>query len=206
MAEASAENGPVRESPLRTSTLLEQLKRDLPESRVSLGWLFDYARIRSPETLILILAIIGVVPGIATPIGILLVLFAMALVFEYELRALPAFVATRGISSSRLISAIERTMPYLKWSETFVRRQDMALAAALRPFATAAILLLSCTLLVPLPFANVLPALAIGFIAFASLEADGLLLSFSLATAALSFAVSAATIWATLGVAGSLWD
>lgn len=205
MAEISAENGPGARSSHRASKLLEQLKCDLPESRVSLGWLFDYARIRSPETLILILAIIGVIPGIATPIGILLVLFATALVFEYELRALPAFVATRGVSSSHLVRAIERTMPYLKWSETFVRRPDSALAANLRPFATATILLLSCTLLVPVPFANVLPSLAIGFIAFASLEADALLLSFSLATAALSFAISLATIWAGLGVAGSLW-
>jgi hypothetical protein len=204
MTDVSADSGSNARKPYRGSTLLEQLKRDLPETRVSLGWLFDYARLRSPETLILILAVIGVIPGIATPVGFLLVLLALALVFEYELRALPSFVAARGLSSSHLVRAIERAVPYLKWSETFVRRQDTALAATLRPFATAAILFLSCTLLVPLPFSNVLPSLAIAFIAFASLEADGLLLCFSLVTAALSLAITSATIWASIRAAGGL--
>jgi hypothetical protein len=205
MADLSADCGLNARTPYRASILLEQLKDDLPESRVSLGWLFEYARLKSPETLILILAAVGVIPGIATLVGILLVFLAPALVFEYELRALPPFVAARGLSSSHLVRMIERALPYLKWSETFVRRQDTALAAILRPFAMAAIFLLSCTLLVPLPLSNVLPSLAIGFVAFASLEADALLLSFSLATAALSLAITSATIWASIGLAGSLW-
>jgi hypothetical protein len=206
MAEVSADDGSNARYPWRASTLLEQLKCDLPDTRVSLGWIFDYARFRSPETLILILAVIGVIPGIATPVGLLLVLLAFALALERELRALPSFVASRGLSSSHLACAIERAVPCLKWSEKFARRQDTALAAILRPFATTAILLLSCTLLVPLPFSNVLPSLAIGFIAFASLEADGLLLSVSLATAALSLAITSATIWASIRLAGGLWS
>ncbi len=205
MADVSADNGSNARNACRASTLLEQLKYDLPETRVSLGWLFDYARIRSPETPILILAVIGVIPGIATPVGILLVLLAPMLVLKYDLHELPACIAARGLSSSHLVRAIERAVPFLKWSEKFACRQDVALAATLRPFATAAILLLSCTLLVPLPLSNVPPSLAIGFIAFALLETDGLLLSFSLATAALSLAITSATIWASIGVAGSLW-
>lgn len=206
MADVHAGCGSGGRKPCRASTLLEQLKSDLPETRVSLGWLFDYARFRSPETLILILAVIGVIPGVATPVGFLLMLLALALVFEYELRALPSFVAARGLSSSHLVRAIERAVPYLRWSETLVRHRDTALAETLRPIATAVILLLSCTLLVPLPFSNVLPSLAIGFIAFASLEADGLLLSCALATAALSLVVTSVTIWASIRLAGSLWS
>jgi hypothetical protein len=100
---------------------------------------------------------------------------------------------------------IEKTVPFFKWSERLARRHDGAIAEALRPFTKTAILLLSCTLLVPLPFSNVVPSLAIGFIAFATLEGDCVLLPFSLVAGALSLAITMVTIWASIGVAGSLF-
>jgi hypothetical protein len=114
-------------------------------------------------------------------------------------------MAARGFSSSHLVQVIEKTVPFFKWSEKLACRYDAAVAEAFRPFAKTVILLLSCTLLVPLPFSNVVPSLTIGFIAFATLEGDCILLPFSLAAGALSLAITTVTIWASIGVAGSLF-
>jgi hypothetical protein len=185
-----------------TSALLEQLKHDVPGNRVTFGWLFDYLSAQSPEALILFLALIGVLPGVSLLVGLLLALLSLAMLRARRDRVLPSFIAAQRFSSSSLVHAIDRTVPLFRWSERYVRPRDRALAVQLRPFAAVAILCLSVTLLVPLPLSNVIPSLVIGFIAFASIESDGLLLSVSIAMALVSLAITSATIWVTLGVAG----
>jgi hypothetical protein len=202
-AEALNIAAPARRVP--TSVLLEQLKHDVPETRVTLGWLLDYLRARSPEVLILFLALVGVLPGVSLAVGILLALLAFATLSANTYRALPAFIASQRLPSQHLVHAIEWTVPLFQWGERFIRPRDALLAERLRPIAWLAILMLSLTMLVPLPLANVIPSLAIGLIAFASIEADGLLLSVSIGAALVSLVISAATIWATLGAAEWVW-
>jgi len=183
------------------SALLENLKRDVPDEHVTLGWLFDYVRARSPESLILFLAVLAVVPGVATPVGIALLALAVAAAANLQRPALPGFVAATRLSSSSLLRAIERAAPLFRRCEQLTRRRDLMLGGLLRPLAAGAILLLSVTLLVPLPLSNVVPALAIGFIAFAILEADEVLLAISLLAAVLSLTFTSAAVWAALGTA-----
>jgi hypothetical protein len=199
-------DAPTKARRLPTSALLEQLKRDVPASRVTFGWLIDYLRARSPEVLILFLALVGVLPGVSLPVGILLALLAIAMMSAKTQRVLPAFIASRRLPSVHVISAIERSVPWFRWSERFIRPREARLTDLLRPFAGFAILLLSLTLLVPLPLSNVIPSLAIGLIALACIEDDGLLLTISMMTALLSLAITSAAIWATLGAAAWLWS
>ena len=202
---AGRSNAPDAAARLQTTALLEQLKQDVPQERVSFGWIVSYLRARSPETLVVFLALLGTIPGICVPAGILLALFAVAMMSANMHRAVPGFIASRELQSVQLIKAIERSMPVIEWGERFVRPREVMLAEGLRPFAGPAILLLSLTLFVPLPLSNVIPSLAIALIAFASIQADGLLLLLALITAVLSLAISAAAIWATIGVAAWAW-
>ena len=59
-------------------------------------------------------------------------------------------------------------------------------------------LLLGATLLAPIPFSHVIPALVVMLLAFAFLEEDGVLLYLALAAAVLSLAVTAAAVWGTI--------
>jgi len=61
-------------------------------------------------------------------------------------------------------------------------------------------MLLALSALSPIPFASILPNLAIMLIAFALLEKDGLVLLLAMAFALVSLAVTAATIWAGIVV------
>lgn len=188
------------------SELLVQLAQDVPENGVSFGWLADYLLARSPEVLILALALIGTLPGISAPVGIVLAILSLPMISTFSAQSLPRFIAVRRLSSLHLVHTIERTVPLVRWSEKFVRRRDGLPALSLRPVAGLAILALSLTMLVPLPFSNVIPSLAIGFIAFALIEADGLLLFLGFAVAVVSLAITTAALWATFGVfASGLW-
>jgi hypothetical protein len=51
------------------------------------------------------------------------------------------------------------------------------------------------TLLAPIPFSQIIPALVIMLLAFAFLEEDGVLLCLALAAAAVSLSISAAAVW-----------
>jgi hypothetical protein len=188
------------------SALLEQLKHDVPDNRVTFGWLIDYLRARSPEVLILFLALIGVLPGISLPVGILIAILSLALMSTAPGRVLPAFIASQRLPSARLVHAIERSMPLFQWGERYIRPRDAALAELLRPAAGLAILLLSLTMLVPLPLSNVIPSLSIGLIALACIEADGLMLTISMFASVLSLAITAAAVWATLDAAAWMWS
>ena len=53
-------------------------------------------------------------------------------------------------------------------------------------------------MLAPIPLGHVPPALATMLLAFTLLEEDGLLLSLALAAAAVSIAITAATVWGTV--------
>ena len=206
MAEITAGlNAPEAARRLPVSALLEQLRQDVPESRVTFGWLTDYLRAHSPEVPILFLSLVGVVPGIALAVAVLLALLGLAMMFERAGRPLPAFIASQHLPSAHLVNAIDRTVPLFQWCERFTRTRERSLADYMRPLAGAAVVLLSATMLVPLPFTNVIPSLAIGFIAFASIEADGLLFSAAIAAALVSLAISAATIWALVGAASWVW-
>jgi hypothetical protein len=206
MAEITAGlNAPEAARRLPVSALLEQLRQDVPESRVTFGWLTDYLRAHSPEVPILFLSLVGVVPGIALAVAVLLALLGLAMMFERAGRPLPAFIASQHLPSAHLVNAIDRTVPLFQWCERFTRTRERSLADHMRPIAGAAVVLLSATMLVPLPFTNVIPSLAIGFIAFASIEADSLLFSAAIAAALVSLAISAATIWALVGAASWVW-
>lgn len=191
---------------IRTSALLEQLKRDVPENGATFGWLIDYLRARSPEVIVLFLAMVGVLPGVSLPVGVLLALFAVAMLWPKWHRALPPLLSSWRVPSPRLIRAIDRMAPLFRWGERIIRPRDTQLADSLRPIAAVAVLSLSLTLLIPVPLSNVIPSLAIALIAFASVEKDGLLLAVSLVTALVSLAVTGAMIWAAFDAALRIWS
>ena len=66
------------------------------------------------------------------------------------------------------------------------------------------VLLLAGTIIWPFPFSHIIPTLVAMLVSFAYLEEDGVLLCISLAAALASFAITAATVWATVRATGLL--
>ncbi len=181
-----------------TSVVLEELLREAPADRVSLAWIVGELRERSFGVVMLLLALVGLVPGIASVAGLLLALPAFQMLRARAAPELPAFLGRRRVPTRRLAALIRRLVPALRWLERLVRPRWTLPFEATKRVVGLVILLLSATLLAPIPFSQVIPSLAIMLLAVAFLEEDGLLLCVALVGALASLAVTAATIWGAI--------
>lgn len=183
-----------------TSTLLGGLLRDAPSERVTLDWLLANLGERSYGIVLLFLGLIGLVPGVSILSGLLMLLPAMQMILSRPAPDLPDFVGARAISVSKIDWLLRRLTPTLAWLERFsYPRWQTRFHGGTRSVGLM-VMLLALSALSPIPFAAILPNLAIMLIAFALLEKDGLVLLLATFFAAVSLIVTAATIWASIVV------
>lgn len=181
-----------------TSLVLSDLLKEAPTDHVTLGWVMDRLHERSFGLVMLLLALIALVPGLSTFIGVLLTLPAAQMILARHSPVLPRFVAQRPVQTRRLAHLIARITPLLRRMEKLIRPRWPTPFEATKRVVGAIILLLSVTLVAPIPFSHVLPASVIMLIALAYLEEDGVMLCIALAIAVVSLAITAATVWATV--------
>jgi hypothetical protein len=99
---------------------------------------------------------------------------------------------------------VQRCLPGLRYIETVIHPRWHTLLGPAKPIVGIVIALLSLTLVVsPIPFSNVVPALAVALISLAYLEEDGALLVVALLATVIALAVATMTVWET--VVGAKW-
>lgn len=185
-----------------TSVILQELLRDAPDD-VTLEWIIANLRERSFGIVMLLIALLGLVPGLSPFVDLLLAIPAVQMIFARREPILPRRLAARRISKAG------RTHPGARDPRTRVDGTPGA-AALGAPFETTkrvvgfVILLLGATLLAPVPFSHIIPVLVIVLLAFAFLEEDGVLLCIALVAAMASLAITAAAIWGTVEVT-AIW-
>ena len=183
-----------------TSVILDKLARDAPPSEVTLGWILGNLRERSFGIVMLLVGLVGLLPGVSTFAGMLLAVPAIQLMLGRDEPILPARVVNRRFSTQRLTRLIARVTPGLRLIERAVRPRLRVPVGPRKRVVGLLTLLLGGTLLIPVPFSHLLPIAAIVLLAFAFLEEDGLILTIAVAVALLSLAVSAAALWAAIEV------
>ncbi len=189
-----------------TSAALARLLENVPEDRVSLSWLMGTLEERSFGFFMLIVALIGLVPGIATLATLLLPFLAVQMLLGREGLTLPRFLANKSLSSHRFSAGIARLVPLFVRVEVFVRPRWWSPFERTRPVIGGVVLILGLTTLAPFPFYQI-PTFAIALIAFACLEEDGILLCIAMLVALFSLAFSAASLVAAIkaiGIIGKL--
>jgi len=112
-----------------------------------------------------------------------------------ESAAFPSVVARREIPWDKLARAIRFVAPKLKRAERLIRLRRPPPFQSTKRVAGLAILLLGLTMILKVPFGQLLPALAAMILALAHLEKDGVCLAVALIAALVSIAVSATTMW-----------
>jgi hypothetical protein len=163
--------------------------------RVSIGWLIAELGERSFGLSLLVMAIIALLPGASTIVGLLIAWPAIQLILGHETAALPRPMARREIEVDRLARVIDVVAPRLAWVERLIRPRWPAVFSTTRRLVGMAMLLVGLTLISPVPFSHVVPALVIMLLALAYLEEDGFALMFALFAALCSLAVTGATVW-----------
>jgi hypothetical protein len=181
-----------------TSTLLARLMADAPPDRTNIGWFLQRLEQRSFGLLVLVMAIIGLTPGIASLSGFLLAIPSIEMIRGREGPTLPAFLTRRSISTSHFAKWVARIIPPLRYAEALAHPRWQTSPGATKRAVGIVNLIMAATITLPFPFAYTIPTLVIILIAFAYLEEDGLLLWIGFSAALLSFAFSAAQVWAAL--------
>lgn len=182
------------------ATLLEKAESD----KVTVGWLIGQLGARSFGLTLFIMAVIALVPGASTIVGVLIAWPAIQMILGHRVPVLPGMFTRRKISVARLDRAIRFAVPRLRWLERlFKPRWPMGLRATER--ATGLLmLLLGVTLISPFPFSHLIPAAVIMLLALAYLEEDGIALLVALAVALVSLSLTAVALWGAVEAAGSI--
>ena len=95
--DGGAPPGPDDAARVPTSVVLQDLLREVPAERVSLAWTLGYLCTRSFGVIMLLLALIGLVPGVASIIGILLAMPAIQIILSHKCPVLPRMLARRTV-------------------------------------------------------------------------------------------------------------
>jgi len=189
---------PLTAPHVRTSEILDGLLKDASPDYVTLAWLFGSLRERSFGILLLLIALIGLLPGASIFTGLFLLIPAVQMILARPFPVLPGVIASRRLSTPSVARLVRHVTPVLRWLERFTYpRWTTPFESTTRVIGTV-VLLLALTLLPPLPFSHIIPAIVIMLIAFSFLEKDGVLLLMSLLCAVVSIAITVATVWATV--------
>lgn len=171
---------------------------EAPPGRTNVGWFLERLEQRSFGLLVLVMAIVGLTPGIASISGFLLAIPSIEMILGHASPTLPAFVKSRSISTPHFARWIARLVTPLRYAEALAHPRWQFSTSATQRLVGLANLIMAVTITLPFPFAYIIPTLVIVLIAFAYLEEDGVLLSVGFLAAFFSFAFSVVQVLAAL--------
>lgn len=186
--------------PIRLSELLMRLARS-ERKKLALGHITRALRDRGFGALMLLLAIPNLVPlppGTSTVFGIPLILVALQLIIGYRRPLLPRVLRMRELPVQTIEAVISRVVP---WLERFERLASPRLWILPQRQAEQLIgivaLLMGVILVLPIPFANFLPGIAVVLMSLGLGERDGAWVGAGLAAATVSTGIAIAVFGAT---------
>lgn len=142
-------------------------------------------------------------PGVGSVMGAPPFLFAAQMVWGFRQPWVPSFLARREFSADNVKRTLERARPWLKRIEVFAKPRASWLARGLiERLVGVVVMILCCVILLPGPFTNNPPGIAIMLLGFALAERDGVLAVLGLLAAVVAFVVG---LSAFIAVAVALW-
>jgi hypothetical protein len=178
-----------------TSLVLKDLLDGAPADYITVAWLLDSLRERSFGMVMLLMSIIGIVPGASLFVGILMAIPTVQMMLGHELPIFPRVLSNRRLPTPKVARLVHKIVPVLRRAERFVRPRWRMPSSTAKRAVGFVIFILSATLLAPLPFSQFVPIFVIILISFAYLEEDGILLCIGLTAAIASVVLTLATIW-----------
>ncbi len=169
---ATPRSGPARPS---ISAALRSLCRDR-SGQVSLGALADTIGTGGTALLLFVFAVASLVPGVAPAFGVAVCFLSIPLIAGKSAAPLPHILRRQQISRERLARLLERRLPRLERLEVLLKPRLHWLTRG-APLCLAGFACLASGLLIvlPIPFGNTAPAIAVLLLALGISAADGLL-------------------------------
>lgn len=177
--------------------IVEEL-RDLSESReqVTVGDVTDSFGARGFGPLITLPALLGAsplggIPGVPTFMALIILIFAVQITLGRSSLWLPQIIKTRGVDHSRVTNSADKLEPVAHWIDDHFGNRLTCLTGETPRRVAAGVIAVICIAIPPLellPFAALLPFVAIACLALAITLHDGVLIM-------IAAAVTAAAAW-----------
>ena len=182
---------PTRE---RLSELLDRLAHEDDSERIAFGRLLESVGERTFGALFLVFSIpavmVGVIPGISTLLGLPLLLLSIQLTIGSPRPWLPRSVSARSLERSAFARVVVAIRPRLQRLEKLLKPRLLVLTSAWAERGIGLCCLIAAALVfLPIPFGNLLPAVALCAFGLALMEKDGILVLVGLATLGFSLVV-----------------
>ena len=174
MTARNLQPAPVRRLPL--SAVLRRLAAEPGRERISVQDLFAALGDRALAALLFVFAVPNVIPsppGLSTILGVPLLFLSTQLLLGRK-AWLPVLVARRSMARSDFEGLLSRVLPWLERAEKLLQPRLSAIALPPMEYFVGLVCLgLAVILVLPIPFGNIPPALAIALMALGILERDG---------------------------------
>jgi hypothetical protein len=184
--------------------VLQRLHDELPTEHFTLGWLMGSLHTRSFGIIMLLLALVGMAPGVSIVAGLLLMIPAFQMVAGKPTPVFPRRIAAHPLPTRHFSALVQRAVPSLRYLEKIIHPRWPTPFEATKRLVGTAVMILSATLVLsPIPLSNVIPATVILLISLAYLEQDGLLLTLALLATLIVLTLASVAIWEA--VRGAKW-
>jgi hypothetical protein len=121
---------------------------------------------------------VSAIPGISFVFGLPIVFIAIHIILARPTLWLPGFLANRQVSVAKLAQVINKTIPYLLYTERLLKARWSFFSTPLMERMHGVVLLsLSLLLLLPIPFSNFFFSTLIILFGFGLSEKDGVVLA-----------------------------
>lgn len=183
-----------RHSHERLSELLDRLAHEDDSEHIAFGDLLEAVGERAFGALILVFSIpavmVGVIPGISTLLGLPLLLLSIQLAIGSPRPWLPRSVSARSLERSAFARVVMAIRPRLRRFEKLLKPRLLVLTSTWAERGIGLCCLIAAVLVfLPIPFGNLLPAVALCAFGLALMERDGVLVLLGLGTLGFSLIV-----------------
>jgi hypothetical protein len=183
----------------RTPQLLRDFVASETGPRISLSALRDALDDRGFGVMLFVFAFPNLLPHniplVSAVLGVPLVLLAAQLSYGRHKPWFPSWLADRSFPRLGFTAIVMHGLPYLERAERLLKpRLSGALTWTGERLIGVAVLVLAVALTLPIPFGNLLPALAIAIIGVALVEKDGVAVLVGLAVGVASLVVIALVV------------
>jgi hypothetical protein len=179
------------------SARLSNLRAEASIGSLDLGALSDRLGHAATGTLLLLCGVAGLVPGVAVLLSVPLCMLALGLVLGHHGPWLPDALRTRRIPGHRIVEAIDRITPHLQRLERRLQpRVHWAVDGSARRLIGLAALICGILILLPVPFGNTAPAVAVILLAAGLMVRDGLAVAAGLGVSVVAILLDALLLFA----------
>jgi hypothetical protein len=183
-----------------TSVVLQDLLDHAPAEQFTVRWLLERLDGQAFGIVILLLALIGMVPGICMLVAVLLLIPAVEMLAGRVVPIFPGWLADRPLPTRYLANAVRRANPILRNVEKAIHPRWRVPSELTSRIVGVAVIAMAVLLVAPIPMIQIFPASVIVILALAHIENDGLLLAIGVFGAVVMSTLAVMAVWQiTLG-------